>query len=315
MNAFLNSLRADLLDRRLRAVLMLLAAGLVGALAYALTGGSGSTSAPGASPPPAVSSAATGIAPVAVGANPSQAVAETTSGSSHQRGGSARNPFIPLPGSVVTPPSGASKSSSSPASKSTPSTSAPATPPASTKPTVPAKPKTNYHIEVLFGEIPAGTPPQSAQLTPYKDLKFQQKLPSAQTRVLSFNGVTPDGKRASFKIVGEALLRGTAVCQPSASQCLEIALSPGQNEELEYLPASGTPVVYELQLVSITPATASIATVRGMRARMSKGSLVVEPIAKGASLWRRHLGGKRLAVAGASASARGKRTAATLGAH
>jgi hypothetical protein len=310
MNAFLNSLRADLLDRRLRAVLILLTAGLVGALAYAVTGGSGSTSAPGLSSPPAVSSAGSGIAPVAVAANASQAVAETTSGSSHQRGGSARDPFIPLPGSVVAQPSGSSKSSSSSSSsatKPTPSTSSPVTPPASRKPTTPAKPKTAYHVEALFGEIPAGTPPQNAQLTPYKDLKLQQKLPSTQTRLLAFNGVEAGGKRATFKLVGEALLRGTAVCLPSPSQCLEIALSPGQSEELEYLPASGTPVVYELQLVSITSVTASTATVRGMRARMSKGALVVEPIATGASLWRRHLGGTRT---GTTASVRRKRAGA-----
>jgi hypothetical protein len=307
MNAFLNSIRADLLDRRLRAVLLLVAAALVGALAYALTGGSGSAGAPPPIAPPVIS-AGSGIAPVAVGASPGKAVAETTSGSSDQRGGSSRDPFTPLPGSAAPPTSassaGKSSSSSSSAntSKSTSTTSAPATPPASHKPAAPAKPKPVYRVAVLFGEIPAGTLPQNAHLTPHQHLKAQQTLPSKQNQILSFKGVEAGGKRASFKLVGEALLRGPALCLPSASQCQEIALSQGQIEELEYLPHSGPAVVYELQLVSITPTAASAAAVRGLRVRIAHGAAVVEPVAVG-ELWRRHLARKPRPGAGKSGSA------------
>ncbi|HWX74884.1 MAG TPA: hypothetical protein VNZ05_06235 [Solirubrobacteraceae bacterium] len=296
MSAFLSSVRADLFDRRLRVVLLLLVAGLVGGLAYALTGASGSSSTPTASFP-VVSSGAPGIAPVAAAANPNQAVAETTSGSAQQRGGVGRNPFLPLPG-AVSKSSSASKGSSSSTSKGASGKSGSTSPSASTttpstpsKPSAPAKPKPVYHVSVAFGEIPAGTAPQAAKLTPYEDLKLAQKLPSPEKRVLAFNGVEKGGKRAKFMLVGEALLRGTAVCLPAPTQCQEIALVPGQSEELEYLPPTGPPVVYELQLVSITSTTATTAAVRGIRTHMAHGKLVAEPVASGASLWRRHLRG------------------------
>src|SRR5438552_7189276 len=56
MTAFLRSLKADLLESRTRAVLGLLAAALVGAVAYAVLGG-GSSAPPPPAPPPGASSA------------------------------------------------------------------------------------------------------------------------------------------------------------------------------------------------------------------------------------------------------------------
>jgi hypothetical protein len=284
MNAFLSSLKADLLDRRIRAVLVLLAAALVAALAYALTGG-GPAPVIAPLPSPGAASGVSGVSPVAVSPNPNAAVAETTSGSSHQRGGRARDPFTPLPGSLATiashagtgkSPASGSRSAKSEVTKATNTGgSAP-----SSKPSTPAKPKPAYHVSVLFGEVPAGTPPQNALLTPYEDLKFQQKLPNPQNRVLAFNGVTPDGKLATFKFVGEAILRGTATCLPSASQCQMIALAQSQSEELELLPAAGgPPVVWELQVVSITTSNASAASVGKGFKRRSNGVLAVQAAA------------------------------------
>ena len=106
---------------------------------------------------------------------------------------------------------------------------------------------------MLFGVATAGTPPQNGQLTPYTDLAFQQKLPSPQDRLVSFAGVVSDGKQASFKLVGEAILRGPATCLPTPTHCEAIALAPSQTEELERRPAAGAPEVFDLQVVSITP--------------------------------------------------------------
>src|SRR6185312_7590892 len=53
------------------------------------------------------------------------------------------------------------------------------------------------------------------------------------------------------------ILRGSATCLPDASQCQAINLKPGQVEELEYVPPEGTPVVYQLQVVSIDASKAS----------------------------------------------------------
>ena len=120
MNAFLSSLRSDLLDRRVRVVLIVLLAALVAGLVYALTGGSGSAPAPPSSFPP-ISAPAPGIAAVAATPSPKLAVAETTSGASKQRGGPVRDPFAPLPGAVTvtaSTSSSASKSSGSGSSSS-----------------------------------------------------------------------------------------------------------------------------------------------------------------------------------------------------
>jgi hypothetical protein len=276
MNAFVNSLKADLFDRRLRALVAALCVGLIAALVYALSGGS--SGAPATAPAPTASSGASGIAAVAAPANTNEAVAETSGGGKLQRGGSARDPFTPLPGGQ-TKPAGAvaqAASSSSAAGKSAQSqsssgsTSSPAKQPSSgastgtsSKPSTPQKAKPVYRVAILFGVVPEGTPAQDAQLTPYTNLKAAQKLPSSHSPVLSLHEVILGGKLAVFELLGEALVKGSATCVPSPSQCQSIALAQGKSEEIEFLPAGSThTTVYELQVVSITNGKAAAARAR-----------------------------------------------------
>jgi hypothetical protein len=272
MTDFFSSLKADLLDRRLLPILALVGVGLAAALAYAMLGGGGST---GGTPVAATSTAptaagASGIAVSQAAANPEKPVAEITSGSSHQSKGLTHNPFTPLGGGASTTSPSSTKTSSATTSGSSTSTTksgsgsssqgAGGTTPATTpKPSTPAKPQTVYHVAVLFGVVPAGTPPQSAQLTPYENLKRLAPLPSSKAPLVVFDGVTAGGKNATFTLVGEAILRGNAACLPSASQCQAIDLKPNQTEELEYLPPSGPAITYQLKLVSISPSKASAA--------------------------------------------------------
>jgi hypothetical protein len=258
MNDFLAAIKADLLDRRLLPFVVLAVAALVGALAYLALGGNGGgsgTETPLQVPP---SLRASGL-PVSAQPPADKSPAETISGAPKQRGGLARDPFIPLAGTAVTgtsttstAPSKTSTESSGSSSRESKSSVGGSSPSSTTPKEAPApKPRTEYSVAVLMGPAPSGTPPQSANLTPYEKLKFHQKLPSPELRLLTFTGAASNGKRATFKLVGEAILRGPAVCQPSASQCEAIALAVGQTEELEYLPASGSPVTYELQVTSI----------------------------------------------------------------
>ena len=278
MTDFLGSLKADLLDKRMRPFLALVGVALLAAVGYAVLGGGSSST----TPPPATS-----VLPVPVGASgitvsqaPSsadQAVAETTSGSALQHGGPSRNPFVPLPSPAAKSAATAaaatgtaaagSKASGSGASTTSPSESpsktSTETPPATTpKPSTPAKPETVYHVAVLFGVVPAGTPPASVTLTPYANLKRLAPLPSAKQPLIVFRGVSAGGKSATFTLVGEAILRGTAKCLPSTSQCQAIELKTGQIEEFEYLPPAGPTVIYALQLVGITPSKASASVAR-----------------------------------------------------
>jgi hypothetical protein len=288
MNEFLDSLKADLLDRRMLPLLGVLGAALLAALGYAVLGG-GSSSAPS-------SSASTGPAasvPAGIAVSPApapQAVAETTNGGSTQHKGLIHNPFAPLPGVVkaatasvststaVSSASASSKNrgSATPSSGAAPSASANGGPassaptPAPVKPSAPAKPKTVYHVSILFGTLPAGTTPQTAQLTPFENLKLLAPLPSAKSPLIVYRGVTAGGKAATFTLVGEAILHGNATCLPSASQCQTIDLQVGKSEQLEAYGANGEVTVYELRIVSIAASSASAASVKHAMAYESK---------------------------------------------
>jgi len=111
------------------------------------------------------------------------------------------------------------------------------------------------------------------QLTPYENVGRLTPLPSSKQPLLVYMGVTTGGKSATFTVVGEVILRGKAICLPSASQCQTIELKPGQSEELEYAPPGGQAAeTYELQLVSISSSKASSARVaRLLHAELKAG--------------------------------------------
>jgi hypothetical protein len=285
MSDFLNSLKADLLDRRMLPILALLGVALVAAVAYAALGGGSSASAPAAIPSPAsVVPTSPGIAVSPSQDGLGQPVAETTAGVKHRGAGPIHNPFTPLPEAktasvAVTTAAGSSTNStsgsSSGASTGTGESPSPSggTTPAQPKKSESAKPKTVYTVAALFGAAPAGSPSPSPTLTRYEHLKRQRPLPSATQPLVVFRGVTAGGKSASFTLVGEAILRGAAACLPNASQCQAIDLQPGQVEELEYVPPEGAPVIYQLQVVSIDASKASASAARRSFREESKAGL------------------------------------------
>ena len=282
MSAFLNSVKADLLDRRIAPLVAVGVVAVLFAIGYVAFGGGSSSSTPATGSTPALSAAAGGIA--VSQPTTSKAVAETTNGAAEQRQGAARNPFAPLPSVVrleaaerakTAAATSAASSSSSSASSSTGSGSGSGAQPASepapstpAKPSAPAKPV--YDVAVLFGVIPPETPAESAQLTPYENIKLFTALPSAQLPLIAYRGVTAKGKSATFTLVGEVILHGGAVCLPSASQCQAIGLKAGQTEQLEYLTPGGQAITYELRIVSISSKSASAASVKGLLGASSK---------------------------------------------
>jgi hypothetical protein len=289
MNAFFNSLKSDLFDRRLTPLLALLGVALLAAIVYAATGGGSSSTAPAVSTPVAVPKTS-GIA-VTAAATTKTPVAETTSGAAEQTGGGAtRNPFKPLPGvkstTTATPASaspapasgsasGGESSSGSEGSSSEGSSSGGSgseTNSRSRGTQQQKKASKAYKVSVLFGTAPAGTPALSAGLNSYEDLKRQQPLPSATQPLIVFRGVVAGGKSATFTLVGEAILRGSAACLPSASQCQAIDLKEGDTEELEYVPLGGTAITYELHVVKIE----SIKAKAGQAAKAAKIASVAD---------------------------------------
>jgi hypothetical protein len=284
MTEFLNSLKADLLDRRMLPLVALVCVALAGAVAYSVLGGGSSSSAPAPVTAGPVQVGGAGISVSQPETSTSQAVAETTNGISSQRHGLAHNPFTQLPGAAKTAATTASASTSaSSSSKATTESSSsskggsssgggstPSTPATPAKPTTPAKPKTTYNVAVLFGAIPAGTPIATVVgLQPYGSLKLQTPLP-AKAPVVIYRGVTTGGQSAAFTIYGEVILHGSGVCMPNPAQCSLIDLKTGQAEQLEYIDPSGTPVLYELRIVSIGVVKASTATVKSSLSGESK---------------------------------------------
>jgi hypothetical protein len=279
MTEFLQSIKSDLLSRRLLPLLALLGVALIAAVGYAVTGGSSSSTpvrsagAPSAPGGGAAAAIAVAVAP----ANPNEAVSETPAGARYQSQGPTRDPFVPLPSAPAAKTAGSSSSSSS-SGKSTGSSStgssssgagssnggssaggqkAPA--PAPKKKS--SKPQFPYLVTVLFGLAP-GTPGQAATLIPYENLKLLQPLPTKQDERISFERVTADGNGAVFKLVVPPILHGAGVCLPSTSECQTIDLESGHSEELEYVETDGQTIVYELKVISITKKSASAARVR-----------------------------------------------------
>jgi hypothetical protein len=285
MSDFLSTVKADLLDRRMLPLVVLVALALVAAIAYVVLDGGSSTGTQVA----AVSRApVTGSSGVAISqASPEKAVAEMTGGVSEQHHGTAHDPFSPLPeakakaaastkttSTTASPSSGAASPTTGMGSpSSSPSSSGGSSPTTPSTPSTPAKPKTEktvYHVAVLFGALPAGVTPQTAQLTPFENLKLLAPLPSATQPLLVFRGVTAGGKSATFTLVSEAILHGQATCLPSTTQCEAIDLRSGETEQLEYVSAMGQPVTYELRIVSIDSSKASSAALKNLLRGESK---------------------------------------------
>jgi hypothetical protein len=272
---FLSSLKEDLFSKRMLPFVVVLGVVLVAAVAYAVLGG-GSSSAP----TPVTASASVGasavvgdVAVTQAPANPNQPISETTEGTSKQHHGVAHNPFTPLPAAKKA--SSASTSSTT-ASSSSPSTtpSAGSTPSSSSsdgttpKEATPAKPKVyvHYHVTAQLGVVPVvaeGAPAQPAQLKTYKDMALDEPLPDKANPQLVFLGVVlRTGKEALFGLAGAAILHGSGICQPSATQCQAIDLQVGQSETLEVVEADGSTVTYELKLASIDKSTSTASTAR-----------------------------------------------------
>jgi hypothetical protein len=274
MTDFLNALKTDLSDRRLLPFVALVGVALLAAIGYVIVGGgSSSSSTPTATVAPVTASAPPSKLGSVSQTSTEKPAAETTEGTNAQHRGIARDPFVALPvktskaAAAVTPTTGGGSTPTTGGSSTT--TTPKGTTPS--KPSTPAKPKTVYHVAVLFGVIPAGTDPQAATLTPYENLKLLTPLPSAKLPLIVYRGVTTAGHSATFTVVGEAILRGSASCLPNASQCAAIDLRPGQSEQLEYLPPSGGPsVLYELRVVTIAASKAHAGSVKSVLGGISK---------------------------------------------
>ncbi|HEY7829653.1 MAG TPA: hypothetical protein VIC06_03710 [Solirubrobacteraceae bacterium] len=306
MNALFGSLKTDLLGRRLLPLVVALGVILVGAVAYAVLGGSGGSGSSttvvslGASlprVPPSLASPAPG--------NPNQAVSETTSGVHYQRVGTAHDPFNKLPepkAKTATKPTTPSSSSSSSSGTSKSGLGGGSASSGGTTPSSPSNPKPEapkkkvlqrtFQVTLLYGLAPPLG--QNPQLTTYEDLKRLTPLPDKEHALLVYSGVSSSGQGALFTLLHEAIVKGGGICLPSATQCEMIDMPVGKTEELQYIGSEGQPVIYLLQVVSIVKHET---TVTPLAARVSKaGKKLLRAANLAATAHLRYLPGRDVVV-------------------
>jgi len=302
VRAFLRSLRADLIERRLWPLLVVAAAGLVAAVVLIGNGSSATTTPPPTMPAGGLSVADEGPALSPVPPNSNAAIAETANGSLFQRQGGAHDPFTLQPATVCgcttasktsasSPASGSSASGSSSSGSSgssggssvptpTPSTPTPSSPTPSAPSTPPSsKPKkaTTVDADFRFGLVPASASATGAtgpsgttdltvspsNLQEYSTPKLNTPLPDADSQILSLVGATSGGTELRFAVQQELFINGPGTCVPSPTNCQDIDLAPGDIETFQYDSPTLGLVTYELAVVAVNGNTsASTASVR-----------------------------------------------------
>lgn len=253
MTEMLESIKSDLMSRRMLPLLVCVAVALVGAAAYALSasssGGASPSRVPSVSPPPAVSTLSIGVASV----NAHAAVAETPGGKQYQSQGSTRNPFAPLtppPASKsgTTGPSGASSGStstgSSPSGSGTSGSSTGSNPGASTPPPTPPLPKAKpIHVGLTSTQsysIALSLTTAAGGLNAIDSLKRLSVLPSEQQPLLVYLGVLKGGRDALFVVQPGTVVSGPGVCLPGPTDCEILSLAQEQIESLAVSTGTGT---------------------------------------------------------------------------
>jgi hypothetical protein len=286
MRGLFDAVKADLLDRRLRVLVLIVVGVFVAAVGYVvLSGGSQSATPTASTGPLPTGAAATPPTAKASTSNTNGAAAESTFGSAYQHHSQLKDPFVLLHtttsttssahsspksssgggagksaatatvsgsnGSSGSGSSGSSGSGSSGSSGGSGGSSGSASKPAP----APAKPKTvvEYRAKVELGPAPAAG--ETAHLTAYDHVKIGQQLPSKTHPLVVLTAASLDATKGNatgtFELISSPIVTGPGTCLPNDTQCESIKLTPGQVEELQYEEANGQTVTYQLRIVSV----------------------------------------------------------------
>ncbi len=278
MSDFLKLLKDDLLDRRMRPLLIVCVVVLVAGVGYAVTSGSGSAgggeSAGGA--PAGASAVVPTAASAGSGVSANGAAAETTFGAVKQSGRVA-DPFKTLAGATgATGKSagGSGKGASSKASAKGPATQSPSKSSSTTTTTSTqqsgstktehnegskhrsgAHPKSPYRVTIEFGRAPASAT-EAPHLVSFAGLPIGAALPSKNDPLVRVKAISASGTSGTATIAlatsRAPIVSGVGICLPSSTECEAVKLSVGQSEELDYLEPDGQTVTYVVKLSAIS---------------------------------------------------------------
>jgi hypothetical protein len=227
--SFLRNLLADLVEKRLWPVAVVLAGALVAV--PLLLGGSDAGSDPAAvTATPGGAAKATQIR-----------VSEETDVASIAPTGSKHNPFTqPKVKKAATTPE-PTPTEAAPATDSTGGTtpSAPTTTtPSTTTPTPDTSGEEKKDTKVLEVDLRFGEPGKTKQKR-YDDIARLSALPSANEPIVIFLGIKKDKKTAAFLISSDATATGDGVCKPEATNCQTIEMKQGDSTFLDIDLGSG----------------------------------------------------------------------------
>jgi len=257
----LRNIWADLLEKKLWPVAILLIVAL--AAIPAVLGGGGETAASDQASAPVPPAGQSGPAK----ASEAVSLEAPTTGKVH-RAGKGRNPFIqhhqPKPTKIAAPSPSTSPSTAAPSPTSESGSSGGASAPSTPSTPVTAKPtKTTYSVDLAFGEIDV--------TKNYKNVARLTPLPSSDNPFFVFLGVSDDGKSATFMVTSDADPSGDGHCTPSRQDCETVTLKPGDTEFFDMQSGTAGIVTYQLDLKRIRKRTvASTAKAAVVHARESR---------------------------------------------
>lgn len=255
----LRNIWADLVEKRLWPVAVLLAAGLLAVPVVLAKGGE--------DPVPSPAAGAVLAAAAANADDPEIVTLDVAPGTARHRG-RGHDPFVQPKGSTpekaqalksATAGDGggggggggdaAAQPDDAPASGDQPKSSEPK----STAPT--------YTVTLRFGQADSmKTLRNVARLTP---------LPSAQSPFFVYLGAKNGGKTLVFLVSSDAKATGDGSCKPSAKECETIELKAGDTEFFDLTTADGVQQ-YQMDIVKITKSTASSSSSSGKAAKSAR---------------------------------------------
>lgn len=236
--SFLQNLWADLVDKRLLPVVAILIAGLI-AVPVVLGRAKDADTPP---PAPELASANNVTSPGKVTLDPNGPRPAFT-----KRSGKRRDPFARTKVKVkkaITAGAGVGTalggSTPAPAGGSTPAPTGGTTTPAK-KPPVPAT--AVRRVSLQFG--------QAGALKTFANVEKFTPLPSESNPLLVFNGISADGKSATFLVSSDATPSGEGICDPDPANCETLSLRAGQTTFFDVPSGTGGITQYELKILVV----------------------------------------------------------------
>jgi hypothetical protein len=115
----------------------------------------------------------------------------------------------------------------------------------------PADELDSWHVDLRFGK--------DGTLSTKNDVPRLSPLPSQADPFFVFLGIAADGKTAMFLVSSDATATGDGKCLPTAENCDRVELQAGETEFFDVATPAGEVVQYQLDLVRVSRRTAASA--------------------------------------------------------